>query len=157
MKQAPMNRKTKLALSLLLTIAAAAAAIGFSGQTAAVSGGMSKNIARYILEWLGMDTAQSAVSALDFYLRKGAHFTLYLLMGVGLMGIFLQQKRVPPGVAAVVVGVLFAASDEIHQLFVPGRGCQLRDVVLDGCGVLTGTLLVWLAGKLWARRRRKED
>ena len=45
---------------------------------------------------------------------------------------------------AWVVGTLYAASDEIHQLFVPGRSGQLRDVLLDSAGVAAGILLAWM-------------
>ena len=50
---------------------------------------------------------------------------------------------------AWVVGTLYAASDEIHQLFVPGRSGQLRDVLLDSAGVAAGILLAWAVGLLY--------
>lgn len=45
---------------------------------------------------------------------------------------------------ALTAGILYAASDELHQYFVPGRACQLRDVVIDGLGVLIGVLAGYL-------------
>jgi len=41
-------------------------------------------------------------------------------------------------------GVLYAVTDEIHQSFVPGRSCELRDVLIDSVGVLTGVTILWL-------------
>ena len=38
---------------------------------------------------------------------------------------------------------LYAATDEIHQLFVPGRGGQIRDVLIDSSGALIGLLFVF--------------
>ena len=38
-------------------------------------------------------------------------------------------------------GTAYAASDELHQLFVPGRSCQFRDVCIDSAGVLAGVLV----------------
>ena len=52
---------------------------------------------------------------------------------------------------AWVVGTLYAASDEIHQLFVPGRSGQLRDVLLDSDGVAAGILLAWAVGLLYQK------
>ena len=52
---------------------------------------------------------------------------------------------------AWVVGTLYAASDEIHQLFVPGRSGQLRDVFLDSAGVAAGILLAWAVGLLYQK------
>jgi len=34
--------------------------------------------------------------------------------------------------------VLYAVSDEVHQLFVPGRGRQVRDVLIDSAGAIVG-------------------
>ena len=53
------------------------------------------------------------------------------------------------------IAALYAASDEIHQLFVPGRGGQLSDVILDSAGALAGvaafTVLCWLINRRKAR------
>ena len=42
---------------------------------------------------------------------------------------------------AIALGfcILYAASDEIHQLFVPGRGAQFRDVMIDFSGAILGS------------------
>lgn len=54
-----------------------------------------------------------------------------------------------------------AALDEVHQLFVPGRGGMWQDVLLDGCGVLAGIVLAYTAlvitGRLLARFGGKKD
>ena len=42
---------------------------------------------------------------------------------------------------ALSVGFLYAVSDEVHQIFVPGRAGQLRDVLIDTTGVLLGIFL----------------
>lgn len=39
---------------------------------------------------------------------------------------------------AILVTAFYAASDELHQFFVPGRSCQLRDVLIDTAGVVAG-------------------
>lgn len=53
------------------------------------------------------------------------------------------------------IAALYAASDEIHQLFVPGRSGQLSDVILDSAGALAGvaafTVLCWLINRRKAR------
>ncbi|MBO7376468.1 MAG: VanZ family protein, partial [Clostridia bacterium] len=40
--------------------------------------------------------------------------------------------------------VLFAVSDEIHQIFVPGRAFEISDIVTDSAGVLIGCLLIFI-------------
>ena len=38
----------------------------------------------------------------------------------------------------LLVSILYAISDEIHQLFIPGRSCQITDICIDTLGILIG-------------------
>lgn len=71
-------------------------------------------------------------------------------MGNGARRKFRKEMFLPWFIAA-----LYAASDEIHQLFVPGRSGQLSDVILDSAGALAGvaafTVLCWLINRRKAR------
>ena len=49
-------------------------------------------------------------------------------------------------------GTLYAMTDEFHQLFVPGRSGEIRDVCLDSAGVLVG---VFIGRLLWTALRRR--
>ena len=77
----------------------------------------------------------------DLIFKKGAHFTVYAVLAV------LFRRALPPGrwiwALSWVLTVLFAASDEWHQSFVPGRHPQLTDVLIDLCGAATGLLIFW--------------
>ena len=46
----------------------------------------------------------------------------------------------------------YAATDEFHQLFVPGRSGQISDVLLDSAGALAG---VWIMTGLEKIRKKK--
>lgn len=93
-----------------------------------------------------------------FAVRKGAHFTEYLILGAVLVPAVKEWRAAPgmlrPGSVPVawLIGTAYAMTDEFHQSYVPGRSCELRDVVIDSCGVLTGVLAAALAG--WIRARR---
>nr|WP_051527067.1 VanZ family protein [[Eubacterium] cellulosolvens] len=50
--------------------------------------------------------------------------------------------------ASFLLGALYAASDEFHQLFVPGRSGQFTDVLIDSGGVIAGILLALLFRRL---------
>ena len=54
-----------------------------------------------------------------------------------------------------IITTAYAATDELHQLLVPGRSGQLSDVILDSAGALAG-LLVLGAVRFFVRRRREE-
>jgi VanZ family protein len=82
----------------------------------------------------------------DLIFKKGAHFTAYAVLAV------LFRRALPSGrwiwALSWVLTVLYAASDEWHQSFVPGRHPQLTDVLIDVCGATTGLLIFW-----WVERR----
>ncbi|HIU52150.1 MAG TPA: VanZ family protein [Candidatus Merdicola faecigallinarum] len=42
-----------------------------------------------------------------------------------------------------IIGVIYAITDEIHQLFVPGRSGEIRDVLIDGLGIIVGIILIY--------------
>ena len=77
-------------------------------------------------------------------IRKLAHFSIYALVGVWIMAFMstFDIKLYKKWIISMLVGVLYAASDEFHQSFVPGRGPSIVDVGIDSLGVLTGILAV---------------
>lgn len=81
--------------------------------------------------------------------RKLAHFTIYTLLGVFLMCFVntYDTNILKKVLISLIVGTLYSCSDELHQLFVPGRSGQITDVIIDSVGVFTGILLVILQMK----------
>lgn len=43
---------------------------------------------------------------------------------------------------SLLVGQIYAITDEIHQSFIPGRTASARDVCIDTCGVFLGIIIV---------------
>lgn len=78
---------------------------------------------------------------------KVLHFGAYALLGL-LLAFAVHRSALSPWVA-VVLGVLYGASDEIHQSFVPGRSPDIRDWVADALGVC---FAVYLYTRWRARR-----
>jgi len=46
-----------------------------------------------------------------------------------------------------VVAVLYAVTDEFHQLFISGRSAQVTDVLIDGIGAFIGCLVFYFSYK----------
>ena len=81
----------------------------------------------------------------DFVLRKIAHVCEYAVLGLLLYRATRREQL------AVLIGVLYAASDELHQHFVAGRHATVRDVAIDTAGVLVGVLAARTIGAWNAR------
>lgn len=139
------------ALSLLLTISVMSAIIGFSAQSAAESGDLSKRISQELLTLFPALNDMFTLGKLDHFLRKFAHFFLYFLLGCALTGIVSRQRRISPVLLSILVGTVFAATDEFHQFFSDGRGPMLRDVFLDAFGVIAGSFFIMLCKRIFKK------
>jgi VanZ family protein len=92
-----------------------------------------------------LDLAVSRLQGCD----KIAHFVEYFVLG---WAIRYWSRDGRPGFLAGGIG--FAASDEIHQNFVPGRQMSLWDFVADAAGLSAGFLIT---GAVSRRRTGKKD
>jgi VanZ family protein len=86
---------------------------------------------------------------------KLAHATGYGLLG-GLVaramaGGFPAPIGVSSAIASLAISILYGASDEWHQRFVPGRTADLRDLLADAIGAAVAVGVVWACGILWPR------
>lgn len=93
---------------------------------------------------------------INHYIRKLAHFSAYLVLGVLVYNLllcyFTNKKSL---ILSLIICLLYAISDEIHQMFVPGRAGQIRDVLIDFSGILTGTLILYLFSRI--KMKSKKD
>jgi len=84
------------------------------------------------------DLPSNRIDILDFFFKKSAHFGEYTIL-------FLLWYRALGNknpFKAVVFSLIYAFSDEMHQLFVPGRTGNLRDVGIDFSGILISAFLI---------------
>jgi VanZ family protein len=95
-----------------------------------------------VLAWAALIFALSSVPDLgtglggwDLVLRKFAHAAEFAVLGA-----LLVRATGRTGLA-FAIGALYAASDELHQSFVPGRLGSPFDVAIDALGVAVGILL----------------
>ncbi|WP_051910462.1 VanZ family protein [Carnobacterium pleistocenium] len=116
-------------------------------------------IVAYLLYNWSIGVRQALVPTdLHHFIRKNAHFFIYLILG-GLVKYALTSTGIK-GVKAIGIGLLicivYAISDEAHQLLVPGRGGQLSDVVIDSWGAGLGISLHILAVKFLSLRAKNK-
>lgn len=95
---------------------------------------------------------------LDHPIRKLAHFTEYMILGALLAGIPTFKVNADywkRGLIVWGIACLYAVSDEVHQLFVPGRDGAVKDVLLDSSGALVGVLLGLIVVRICVRTKNK--
>lgn len=147
-----------LAIFIPLTI------FSFSSQNGEASQGLSRKISGKIVEItsIGQDLNEyelaERINKVDRVIRKIAHFSLYTILGITIMSFFCtikmeDKKRV---IITTIIGMLYAISDEIHQIFVPDRSPHVTDVMLDTLGVIFGVLIVLLVIKVYQERIKKQ-
>ena len=117
-----------------------------SGKTGQESSGQSGKISLFItnlLEKVRQDPAQEMKNLqdiLELVIRKAAHMSeyaiLFLLSYLAMVKISMSQSRFYNRSIAVLISLLYACSDEMHQLLVPGRSGRMIDVGIDMAGVL---------------------
>jgi len=92
------------------------------------------------------------------FFAEYAHFFEYMFFGIILYVAFSSLKNVKLGyrapALAIITGVLYGASDEFHQTFVPGRSGTISDFLVDCLGVATAQLIfgIWYNIKLVNRQ-----
>lgn len=99
----------------------------------------------------GEHMAQALYAFLGSLIRKAAHLCEFALLG-SLLYLALRSYGVTGIWWSLCVGILYAASDEIHQLFVPGRlGC-ITDVLIDAIGVAVGVFAAKQSERRWRKK-----
>ena len=129
---------------------------GFSNQNAEKSGGLSKRVTEEVtknikpIQNLEKDQKENVLHRIESVIRKIAHFSIYTIVGLLLMSLLSTYplKENIKIITSLGIGVLYAISDEVHQLFISGRSGQITDVLLDSMGVLLGIFLVLLVIKI---------
>lgn len=132
-----LSRLTKY----LLLLAWALVIFYLSSEGHDASSGRSDGIVVVLQQW-GASWPQDVLS---FLTRKAAHTVAYFVFGV----LMFNVVRSYPGSSrravlwSVLFVLLYAASDEFHQLFVPGRSAELRDILIDTTAGTLGVLTHW--------------
>lgn len=88
---------------------------------------------------------------------KVMHFAAYAVLG-GLLAFGAARSGTPP-VAAIALGLLYGAVDEVHQAFVPGRAPDPLDWLADAAGILAAVHLFtrWRARRAARPAGRTDD
>lgn len=117
----------------------------FSAQNGDESSELSQGFLRtFILRFTPDNISEDIVNMMEYIIRKCAHMTEYAVFGIL---VFYQiklyrlfEKEWNRIVMAVICVMIYASTDEIHQLFVGGRSGRFTDVLIDTAGGFIGIM-----------------
>lgn len=104
----------------------------------------------------GLVTWKKPYDFIEFFIRKGAHVSEYALLSflwIRTLSVWPFRSAAPSIIVGGALAVLYAASDEWHQSFVPGRTGHSIDVMVDSVGV--GLVVILFTLTRWIRYKRK--
>lgn len=173
-----MPRIAKLVASCSMTIMIMLVIFSLSAQNGGESGSLSTMVSTFIAtnfvngfaQWDPLEQ-ERLIEAMAWPIRKTAHASEYACLAISLVmscwqahalrvdrgrsDASLLKQIVVVAAIALLVSVLYACTDELHQLLVDGRAGQLSDVLVDASGACAGTLLASLTCYLFVRRGSK--
>ena len=114
----------------------------FSHQPGDVSGETSGRIVEMISGAVTtvLPFVEIPEEGLHFVIRKGAHFSVYAVLGILSYIAFTVSgySRRKAVFYAWLLATVYAGTDEYHQTFIPGRSGEVTDVMIDSVGAAIG-------------------
>ena len=132
-----MKKKAIIILSWAAVAACMAVIFSLSAQTA----GESSEVSGWLIFIMKLNVSQD-------FIRTCAHFLEYAGLAVLIFNALYQTFGFSRPVLSVIISAVYAASDEIHQLFVEGRDYQLSDIAIDTLGAASGVIVLIILNKL---------
>ena len=137
----------------------------FSSENGPKSSGTSGKVASILLDIfadgknMSHEEKQSKIELIQPFVRKGAHFSIYMILGMLLMCCMKTFKlsNVYRFDISIALAFLYACSDELHQRFIPARSGQFTDVCLDTLGAACGILIILAIFAIIHNIKNKKD
>ena len=89
----------------------------------------------------------SDTEKVSFIVRKCAHVSEFFILGILVINLVSKYNVKHIYLISFIICVLYASSDEFHQLFVPGRSGQVTDIFIDTIGTIFSLLVMYLFNK----------
>lgn len=128
-----------------------------SGVSQKVTVAITKNVKK--IQTLEEQQKQQVLEQTEKIVRKLAHFSIYTLVGILLMALMStynikERNRV---ITSLIIGIAYASSDEIHQIFTPGRSAMVTDVLIDTIGICLGICITKFVIKVYRKFYKKRQ
>ena len=134
-------------------------ALIFTGSSDARSYEHSSLFVGPFLHWLFPHMTQTRIDEIHLFIRKCAHLTEYAVLALLLWRALRRPVRKDPrpwnwreARLTLLIVMLYAATDEFHQFFIPDRTSLVSDVMIDTVGGVMGLFALWILGR-WRKHR----
>lgn len=131
----------------------------FSNQQGENSSSTSKKVSQIIVNIINIQgnytepEKEEMVKQIEPVIRKLAHYTIYAIGGIVIANCvyqFCSKEKLLIG-TSTIIGIVYAISDELHQLMVAGRSGNIKDVIIDSLGVITGIVFFLLTREIYKK------
>ena len=138
------GKTTYLIFSWALVLVILGLIFGLSAQDAEESKELSDSLVSKIFQWLELYIDGELI-------RKFAHMLEFTALSFSLYNaIFATWEIKTAPLVSLVLTVICAIGDEIHQIFVPGRAFQFSDILTDSIGAIIGIVTYLVILKIYS-------
>ena len=128
------KRKAYIIISAILLVAVMVTIFMLSAENGEKSTDTSGRFVKILTFILGFTPPEDVVRTLG-------HFCEFAALGfLSANMLFAYKDKLKP-VLTALFSIGYAVTDEIHQIFVPERACQLSDLAVDSAGIILGTFI----------------
>lgn len=155
----------KRMIFFVLTLAVMVAIFVFSAQNSEQSGMQSGRVTEFIVKILrpdffelALEEQQALIEAYQGIIRTLAHACIFAALGFCSGGFANTYNTVfaKRFIFTLVFCIFYAITDEIHQIFTPGRAFQVFDILVDTLGAIIGILAITLLCMIIRKDRQNE-
>lgn len=128
------GRKIYIAISSISVIAVAIIIFYLSDQTSTESAQTSDSLINLIFSFFGKLIGEETIRTL-------AHFCEFAGFSFLVANLVFSIKDKLKPIVSILLSFGYAITDEIHQIFIPGRAFQLSDLAVDLGGIVLGVVV----------------
>lgn len=145
-----LKRKIALFVTWGFTVFCMIIIFYYSHQIASVSSQTSSGWIKRLFEAFGIELT-------SHFIRKMAHAIEFggLCFAFNMSFASSYLKFCP--LLSIASTVFYASTDEVHQYFISGRACQLRDIFVDFCGAALVTISLSIMYYIYLKIKTKRE
>ena len=144
------GRKIYIALSAIAEITVLIIIFMLSAQNGEQSSSTSGFFTQLIALLAGRPIPEEVIRTL-------AHFCEFAGLGLLTCNLCLALKDKPKPIHSILFAFGYAITDEIHQIFMPGRAFQLTDLAVDLAGITLGVAVLSVLALLIKKYKNKKS